>query len=110
MEKAKVLSVEYEPSDSIEVQGNRKKIEKYLKAGYYIKESRNGYWVLVKTARVSVTLANDSLTKEFNMKEDVCGFYGKERISQSIVDKFSKDINDEKISIFMDSNGNYEFK
>jgi hypothetical protein len=110
MEKAKIKSIIYEPSDTIEKQGTRKDIEKYLKAGYYIKEDRNGYWVLIKTAHLIVTLANDSNTRAFNMKEDICDYYGKNRISQSLVDRFSKDIGNGTISIFMDLKGNYEIK
>ncbi|MDF2800319.1 MAG: hypothetical protein K0S61_222 [Anaerocolumna sp.] len=110
MEKAKIISIIYEPSDTIEKQGKRKDIERYLKDGYYIKEERNGYWVLVKTARLIVTLANDSHTRVFNMKEDICDYYGKNRISQSLVDRFSKDIGNGTISIFLDSKGNYEIK
>lgn len=110
MEKAKIISINYEPSDTIEKQGKRKDIEKYLKDGYYIKEERNGYWVLVKTARLIVTLANSSHTRTFNMKEDICDYYGKKRISQSLVDRFSKDIGNGIISIFLHSQGNYEIK
>lgn len=103
MEKTTVVSVNYKESDSITIQGKRSKIDKYLNDGYYVKENRNGFWVLVKTAQVNVTLSNSEHTETFNMKQDVCDYYGKTRITQALVDKFYKDIKAEKISITMDS-------
>lgn len=110
MEKAKIISIDYEASDTIVEQGKRKDIEKYLKNGYYIKEHRNGFWILVKTTRLIVTVCKSSQTRSFNMKEDICDYYGRTRISQSLVDRFRKDIADETISIFLDSQGNYEIQ
>lgn len=110
MEKATVLSIVYVPSDSIEMQGKRKDIEKYLNAGYYIKENRNGYWVLVKAAQLNVTLKNSSCTRTYNMKEDVCDYFGRKRISQSLIDRFTQDIEDGKISIYMDLEGSYSLE
>lgn len=110
MEKAIILSITYEASDSIEMQGKRKDIEKYLNAGYYIKEDRNGYWVLVKAAQLNVTINNSSCTRTYNMKVDVCDYYGKKRISQSLTDRFTQDIEYGKISIYMDLQGNYSLE
>lgn len=110
MEKAKIISINYEPSDTIQMQGKMKDTEKYRNAGYYIKENRNGYFVLVKAARLIVVLVSCSQTRELNMKEDVREHYGKKRISQSLVDRFSKDICNGTVSIFLDSHGNYEIK
>lgn len=110
MEKAKILSIIYEPSDSIEKQGKRSDIERYLKAGYYIKENRNGYWVLVKAAKLNVTLNNSFGTKSFNMKEDICDYYKKGRISENLADRFKQDARDEKISLYMNAEGCYSLK
>ncbi|GEM_PF-1311798 len=107
MEKATISSITYEPSDTIEKQGKRRDIEKYLNAGYYIKEERNGYWVLVKAAQLKVTLTNSFCARTFNMKADVCKYYGRQRISQSLIEEFMKDIKDDKVSIYMDSEGYY---
>jgi hypothetical protein len=41
MEKCEILSVQYEESDSIEIQGKQNEIDKYIKKGYYDKEERN---------------------------------------------------------------------
>lgn len=107
MEKAIILSITYEASDSIEMQGKRKDIEKYINAGYYIKEDRNGYWVLVKSSQLNVSLRNSTCTRTYNMKADVCDYYGKKRISQSLTDRFIRDTDSGKVSIYMDSEGNY---
>ncbi len=109
MEKATVTSVNYEKSDTIEKQGKRRDIEKYLENGYYIKEQRNGYWVLVKASRVEVTLSNSTITRTFNMKEDLRSHYGKTRVTEALVKTFLKDINSSKIVICMDSEGTYKF-
>lgn len=106
MKKAIVL-MQYQPSDSIERQGKRSDIERYIKQGYYVKENRNGYWVLVKSAKLYVTLSNSYGSNVFNMKEDVCSYYGKTRISNSLANRFEMDIKNEKIVIYMDSEGNY---
>ncbi len=98
-------------SDTIEVQGKREKIEKYLKKGYSVKEERNGYWVLVKKAKVWVTLTNSFCSKTFSMKSDILDYYGKQKISANLVEKFQKDINDGKISFSMDKDGtSYKMK
>lgn len=110
MEKAMVLSIQYQPSDSIERQGKRSDIERYIKDGYYVKENRNGYWVLVKSAKLYVALSNSYGSKVFNMKDDVCIYYGKTRISNSLADRFEMDIKNEKIVIYMDSKGNYSIR
>lgn len=111
MEKVTNVVVEYEPSDTIEVQGKRDKIEKYLKRGYSVKEERNGYWVLIKKAKVWVTLTNSHCTETFNMKADILDYYGKQKISTNLVAKFQKDVNDGIITFAMDKEGtSYKIK
>ncbi len=66
MQKVEHVIVNYIESDKIETQGKRQEIQKYLDNGYYVKEDRNGYWVLVRTAKVQVTLTNSYGTKTFN--------------------------------------------
>lgn len=110
MEKAIISSIKYEASDSIEMQGKRKDINKYINNGYYVKENRNGYWVLVKSAKLNVSLRNSACIRTYNMKADVCDHYGKKRISQSLTDRFIKDTEGGKVFIYMDSEGNYSLK
>lgn len=109
MAKTNVIAINYEGSDSIELQGKRDKIQKYLDNGYYVKESRNGYWVLVKTARVNVTLSDGEVVQTYNMKSDVCDHYGKQRVSSSLVERFKKDVNSGNITITLDQRGGYSF-
>ncbi len=105
MEKVTNVAIAYEPSDTIEVQGKREKIEKYLKKGYSVKEERNGYWVLIKKVKVWVTLSNTYCTRTFNMKTDILDYYGKQKISTNLVGKFQKAVNDGKITFTMDKDG-----
>lgn len=110
MEKSIINSINYECSDTIEMQGKRESISKYLNRGYYIKEERNGYWVLVKPAHLYVTLTTIEATITLNMKEYVCEYYGRKRISKSLIEKFEKDIRNDNVNIYMDSHGNYTLK
>lgn len=109
MAETNVVAINSVSSDSVEIQGKRDKIQKYLDKGYYVKESRNGYWVLVKPAQLNVTLSDGDTTETFNMKQDVCDHYGRQRISDSLVEKFRKDVNAGKISITLDPRGGYSF-
>ncbi|MNW32999.1 hypothetical protein D3C74_99530 [compost metagenome] len=110
MEKCSVIYVKYEPSDTIEKQGKMSSNEKYLKQGYYIKESRNGYWVLVKPVQVNIKISNSSGARTFNIKQDILDLYKKDRISGKLTDRFEEDILMEKISIYMDAEGDYEIR
>ncbi|MBW7474300.1 hypothetical protein K0T92_06055 [Paenibacillus oenotherae] len=110
MEKCSVIYVKYEPSDTIEKQGKRSSIEKYLKQGYYIKESRNGYWVLVKPVQVNIKISNSSGARTFNVKQDILDHYKKNRISEKLTEKFEEDMQKEKIGIYMDEEGDYEIR
>ncbi|MDD2376494.1 MAG: hypothetical protein PHD15_04540 [Clostridia bacterium] len=104
-----VTAVNYEESHTVQMQGKRRDIEKYLKKGYHVKEERNGYWVLVKDSRVKVTLTNSTITRTFNMKEDIREHYNRTRVTAALIKTFSKDINSGKIVICMDSDGMYTF-
>ena len=91
MEKCEVIKVNYEKSDTIEEQGKRGKIEKHLKKDYYIKEERNGYWVLVKPVKVNVDLKNTSGSYTFNMRDEIVDYYKKEKISEKLAKKFEQE-------------------
>ena len=108
IEKCENIHVEYEPSDTIKVQGKRKEIEKYLTQGYYEKEERNGFWILEKTAKVNVTSKNDSCP--FDMKDEVIQYYGRKKISEQLVGKFDEDIKTGKKEIWKDNEGTHFIK
>ena len=96
--KARLLSVTYEPSNSVEVQGSYEKAE-----GYYIKISRNGYYLLIKPVRVWVTVGNKTIKQTFNFKREICDYYGATRISTKLLQRFQKDAEEEKILFELDS-------
>ncbi len=106
-EYCEVKNIEYEASDTIEKQGKRDDIEKYLKKGYYVKEERNGYWVLVRPSRVVVTLKSSIGTQNIYMKQEILDYYCKQRISEKQVEKFAKDIDSKKIVVCLDEKDNY---
>lgn len=110
MEKATFVNAFYVESSTITHQGNRSSINQYLNKGYYIKEERNGYWVLVKPASVSLTL-KDSEGKLYhcNIKHDILDYYNKTRISQSLFTRFIKDATSGKIQFYMED-GSYSFE
>jgi len=109
MEKATVTSVNYEKSDTIEKQGKRRDIEKYLDNGYYVKVQRNGYWVLVKASQVQVTLSNSTGTRTFNMKEEIREHYNRTKVTEALARTFLKDVNAGNIPMCMNSEGMYTF-
>ena len=52
MVKVEIQSVQYEKSDTVEMQGTCADTKHYLHNGYYVKEEKNGYWILNKPSRV----------------------------------------------------------
>lgn len=104
--KADLLDVLYEPSKTVEIQGKYEKTIRYQEQGYYIKEERNGYYVLVKPVKVWVTIGNDSEERTFNMKGDICEFYGRGRISIKLLERFQQDVANGRISFKLDSENN----
>ena len=104
MQEVKFVTASYEASSSLEIQGNRSKVEKYLDNGYYIRESRNGYWLLVKPAKVYVTLKKDNKNLKINIKYEICDYYGKSRISKKLYLKFLEDANKENIKFYLGGN------
>lgn len=109
MKKCKEINLRYVRSDKMEVQGSLERIKKICKReGYEIKESRNGYWVLIKRAKVFITTERDVTPQ--NIKGDILDHYGKQRISESLVKKFMQDINKEKVCVYLDDRGFYVLK
>lgn len=105
-----VKTIQYEPSDTIKIQGTRGSIRRYLDAGYCVKEERNGFWVLVKKAKVIVKVETPTSTQVINMKREILDYYGKKRITEKQVVKFLQDIENKKIAICFDVNVGYLIK
>lgn len=101
--KTRLLSVTYEPSNSVEVQGSYEKTKRYTRKGYYIKISRNGYYLLIKPVRVWVTVGNKTIKQTFNFKREICDYYGATRISTKLLQRFQRDAEEGKILFELDS-------
>lgn len=110
MEKATFVSASYEKSSSITHQGNRSSIQRYLNNGYYVIEERNGFWILGKPATIMVSLRNSvGKIHIFNMKEDILGYYNKQRLSSTLFNSFINDAVTGKINFYMED-GSYCIK
>lgn len=106
MKLATFVNAQYNASSSLEMQGTQKDTQPYIKKGYYVKENRNGYWVLVKPAKVVVTLKDsEGRIKTFNMKKEILDYYNASRISMSLVQKFLSEVSEGKITFSMDEEG-----
>ncbi len=104
MEKATFVHAYYQHSDTRELQcsASDSEIKRYLNNGYYVKEKRNGYWVLVKPVHIFVTLKTSDGEKEFEIKHQILEHYGKQKISEKTYEKFSKDARSGKINFYVD--------
>lgn len=110
MEKAKFISLSYENSDTIEHQGNRSSIAKYLNKGYYIVRERNGYYVLAKSPRVNVTIEmEDGRRQTIDMKYDIREYYQSLKISRSLANRFAKACEKGKVKFYLEK-GNICFQ
>ena len=102
--KVKFVNAEYIPSNSVEYQGKRSSINKYLAQGYYVKEERNGYWLLIRPAEIRATIKIDGKQKSFNIKAEVRDYYGKKRITQKLFYNFCNDAREGIIKFYSDGN------
>ena len=103
MEKATFVYATYEDSSSRTHQGSRKSIQRFIDNGYYVKEARNGFFVLVKPARViAVFKDSNGESYHFDIKQDILDFYGRDRISKSLFEKFQNDASNGSIIFYLD--------
>ena len=111
MEKATLVNALYNQSSTITHQGNRASIQPYLRKGYRIKEDRNGYWVLIKPASLTITLKDSkNIVYSFEMKEEAVEYYGKQKISEKLANTFINDAIAGKIKFYLDDTGSYCIK
>ncbi len=111
MERVENPFITYCHADTIQHQGTRQSIQKYINEGYYVSKSNNGNWLLTKTAKVLVTLKNSKCTCTFDVKEDVLKYYGRKQISESLIATFQSDVDSKKIYFEMNEDGTeYDMK
>lgn len=111
MEQATFLTGSYIAAKSFEIQGDKQHMQKYLNAGYNVKISRNGYWLLTKPSKVNVCVKTlQGQIDIVNMKQDILYYYGKKKMTIKLFDKFCKDALAEKIKFYLIENGNYIIK
>lgn len=104
MFKAMSINVCYEESQSIERQGNRASIDYYIRKGFRIKESRNGYWVLYKPTKVIVTInCGENGHYIYDLKDAITSYYGRAKISYNLVEKFKEDFANGNLEIWADT-------
>ena len=90
----------------VQVQGDHRTIEPYLKKGYNIINSANGNWVLARNAKVYVSIeGEDGSIYTYNMRMQILEFYGRVKISENLVNEFLRDFNENKILVY--ANGTY---
>ena len=100
--EVKFIGAHYKYSDTVEVQKKQDKIRGYLNKGYKIKDERNGYWVLIKTAQVILTVMDEnSQYRIFSVKNKVLELYNKSRISEKTFGKFLSDAKSGKIKFYL---------
>ena len=103
MFKVEEICIRCESSSTIERQGNRLSTYLYLRQGYFIKVSWNGYWVLVQPAQVNVTAycgENGSCTHD--MKAHILDRSGLAKISYALVETFKNDFSNGSSSVEAD--------
>lgn len=87
--------IEYIPSEHSEKQGSKSEIFKKYGKEWHIREqgSGNGNWLLTKKSNVLIN--NKSYRKE------VLKYYGRERLTEELVNRLRKEIEDKHISDFL---------
>lgn len=109
MLKTIVKAIDYENSDSIELQGTEEDVQKYFKKGYTVHIQRNGYWVLVKPSKVKVTLSKGKHTGVFDMREDVLDLYTRQRVNKKLCQRFKEDVNAGKVKIIFEPSSEEQY-
>lgn len=87
------MQISYVASDSMAVQGKRDEIYRRYSKEWNISEqgSGNGNWLLTKKS--------DVLVDGKSYRSFVLAHYGKSKLTQKLVDKFTADVNSGKITL-----------
>ncbi len=105
--RASKIQIRYIQSETLEVQGEyNKDIFPYIQKGYDITRKFKDTWILTKRAKpyVKMICESDDDQEEdrvfmINMKFQILQYYGRDRISQKLLEQFEKDFNSEKFEL-----------
>lgn len=93
------IQIYYSPSSTLEKQGKRSEMKKYTNKGYKIQLERNGYFVLVKTARILLRFAEKKKVHEIDISYEVKEFYDRKQVTEKLAEKIATDIQNEKVKL-----------
>lgn len=100
----------YVQSESIRIQGSTNKAYSYQRRGYVLLKNLNGYLILGKPAELRMTFEENNKRYTFNMKDDVCEIFNRQKISEALANKFIKDVEKGKFVVNIDPNGLYTIR
>lgn len=98
------IQICYSPSYKLEKQGKRSEMKKYINQGYKIQLERNGYFVLVKTAKILLRFSEKKKIHEIDISYEVKEFYDKKRVTEKLAEKIAADIKKEKVNLTIKEN------
>ena len=104
MRIVKFITAVYEESESLEKQGTRQSVQKYLKQGFKIQSEHNGFFVLTKPVRVRVVVSDDGKQFIRDMKGEILKYYDKLRMSQKLFETFMQDAQSNNIKFYFNRN------
>ena len=107
MEELTYICSYFERSATINHQGTRASIQRYLKDGFSIKQDRNGFWVLTKPSRAWFTFKNSSgELVRFDMRGKIMLHYGKQKFYEATYKRFVKELSDGTVKVCLDESNN----
>lgn len=94
-------SLIYEESESRAVQGNYRLIaDRYLKKGYQKIKEDHGNWIVQKPAEAKGIFSSPTGERiECQIKNEICSFYGRKKISFELFERLKKDVKEEKVEV-----------
>lgn len=110
MKKATYSSGYFEEGDSFPKQGTEQSVKHYKKDGYIVKElgNGNGNWNIIKPSKFIATFDVDGEQKKINIKQPILNYYGRQRFTESLSEKFIKDQSNGKLNFSVDALDNIE--
>ena len=102
------VNARYENSQCIQHQGNRASVQPYLRNGFRVKEERSGWWLLTKCSQAVAYLeCPDGQRFTFDARAKLLTWYGGNRLTQAMVNRFVNDFYKGKLKIYVDERDFY---